>query len=111
MPVVFNFYFLLHVGCRHVRQVERRRWRIGGIFSDVKNTDSLCLGLSYFGNSLRSIKRGSGQVFSNERMVFGVCSIRVFLQFSLDPYYEPLLWSMIIHTVSYDVHGYMHTKA
>ena len=29
-------------------------------------------------------------------MVFDVCSIRVFHNFSLDPYYEPLPWSMII---------------
>ena len=29
-------------------------------------------------------------------MVFGVRSIRVFTQFSLDPYYEPLPWFMII---------------
>ena len=28
-------------------------------------------------------------------MVFGVRSIRVFSKFSLDPYYEPLLWFMI----------------
>ena len=59
--------------------------------------DNICLGFLYFANSLRSIKRGSGQVFSNKlKMVFGVCSIRVYLQFLLDPYYEPLLWFMII---------------
>ena len=29
------------------------------------------------------------------KMVFGVRSIRVFSQFSLDPYYEPLPWFMI----------------
>ena len=28
-------------------------------------------------------------------MVFGVRSIRVFSNFLLDPYYEPLLWFMI----------------
>ena len=30
------------------------------------------------------------------KMIFGVRSIRVFSQFLLDPYYEPLLWFMII---------------
>ena len=30
------------------------------------------------------------------KIVLGVRSIRVFHNFSLDPYYEPLLWFMII---------------
>ena len=34
-------------------------------------------------------------------MVYGVHSIRVFSQFSLDPYYEPLPWFMMRNTVIY----------
>ena len=83
MLVVLNF--LLHVGCRQAKQGERRRsWENRGYFQQRKNMDSLNLGFLYFGNSLRSIKRGSGQVFQMKealKMVFGVCSIRVFLQF------------------------------
>ena len=35
------------------------------------------------------------------KMVFGVRSIRVFTQFSLDPYYEPLPWFMILFIYEY----------
>ena len=59
----------------------------------MKNMDTI-----YFGNSLRSIERGSGQLFQTKealKMVFDVHSIRVFSQFSLDLYYEPLPWFMI----------------
>ena len=60
--------------------------------------DTLCLGFLYFGNSLRSIKRGFGCFFKpKKKMVFGVRSIRVFSKFSLDPYYEALPWFMIIY--------------
>ena len=42
--------------------------------------------------------------FSNPRkalkIVFGVRSIRVFSKFSLDPYYEPLLWFMIMEVIT-----------
>ena len=52
-----------------------------------------------FGNSL---KRDSGHFFKSKeavKMVFGVRSNRVFHNFLLDPYYEPLLWFMIIFCV------------
>ena len=44
------------------------------------------------------LKRESGWFFKPKeavKMVFGVRSIGVFSQFSLDPYYEPLSWFMI----------------
>ena len=37
-------------------------------------------------------------------MVFGVRSIRVFSNFSLDPYYEPLPWFMILSVIPSTVH-------
>ena len=61
--------------------------------------DTLCLGFLYFGNSLRSVKTDLGWFFKpneNFKDGFGVRSIRVFLKFALDPYYEPLLWFMIV---------------
>ena len=62
-----------------------------GIFSNVKNIDTLWLNFLYFGNSLRGIKEDLGELFSNQEIFadgFNVCSIR-------DPYYEPLLWFII----------------
>ena len=60
--------------------------------------DTLCLGFLY----LVTVLGGSKQAltgFSNPRkalkIVFGVCCIRVFSKFLLDPYYELLLWFMI----------------
>ena len=50
--------------------------------------DTLCLGFLYFGDSLKEALAA----FLN---LFGVCSIRVYSNFSLDPYYEPLPWFMI----------------
>ena len=63
--------------------------------------DTLGLGFLYFGNSLRSIKRGSGcflQTKGSFKDVFSVRSIRVFSQVLLDPYYEPLPWFMFFKT-------------
>ena len=84
-------FFFMYVGCRCAKQ-ERRRWRIGDIFSNTKNMDSLCLVFLYFGNNLRSIKRGSGRVFSNEGSFkddLACVLLGFFNNFSLDPYYEP----------------------
>ena len=63
--------------------------------------DSLCLGFLYFGNnSLRSIKR---EFFQTKEVLkwFGVCSIRVFYNFSLDPYYETttMIHDYVIHQI------------
>ena len=66
------------------------------MFSNSKNMVTLCLGLLYFGNSLRSIKTGLGWFFQAVKMVFSMRSIiRVFSKFLLDPYYEPLLLFVI----------------
>ena len=53
----------------------------------------------YFGNNLRSIKKGFGQFFKLKESFkdsFDMCSIRVFSKFSLNPFYEPLPWFMIV---------------
>ena len=66
---IFHFRFRLPVDCRRAKEEERRRrrrWRNGGIFNNMKNIDKIYLGFLYFGNSLRSIKRGSGSFFSNK---------------------------------------------
>ena len=47
-----------------------------------------------FGNSFRSTKTG-----------FDMYSIRVFSKFSLNPYYEPLLWFMINKTMCVNIMG------
>ena len=50
--------------------------------------------LLYFSNSLRSAEEDLGDFSTPKealKVVFGVCFIRVFSQFSLDPYHEPLL--------------------
>ena len=68
------------------------------LFNKSKNMDTLCLDFLYFGNSLRSIKRGFGCFFKPKESfkdLFGVRSIRVFSKFSLDHYYEPQPWFMI----------------
>ena len=49
------------------KEEERRRWRNWGIFKNMKNIDTIELGFLYFGNSLRSIERGSGRFFQQHR--------------------------------------------
>ena len=69
---------------RRRKKKEEVRWRNWGIFKNMKNIDSILLGFLYFGNSLRSIERGSGRFFQQHmealKMVFGVRSIRVLTQ-------------------------------
>ena len=55
-------------------------------FQQHKNMDTLCLGFLCFD----SIKRGSVRVKPRSFKVGLVFFIRVFSQFLLDPYYEPL---------------------
>ena len=65
--------------------------------------DTLYLGFLYFDNSLRSIKTGLASFFKPKRSFkdgFGVHSVRVFSKFSLDAYYEPLLWFMIYYNLN-----------
>ena len=60
--------------------------------------DALCLGFLYFGNNLRSIKRGFGYFLQIKRSFkdgFGVHSIRVFLNLRWIPimnHYSGLSW-------------------
>ena len=58
--------------------------------------DTLCLGfytlVIVLGASKEALAAFSNASFKDD---FGVHSIRVFSNFLLDPYYEPLLWFMI----------------
>ena len=66
---------------------------IRGYFSNVNNMDSLCLGFYTLAIVLGALKEDLGEFFQTKdvlNMVYGMCSIRVFLQFLLYPYYEPL---------------------
>ena len=78
--------------------------------------DALCLGFLYFGNNLRSIKRGFGYFLQIKRSFkdgFGVCSIRVFLNFHWIPimnHYSGSSWctrqrAYLNHSNSNQVHS------
>jgi len=54
------------------------------------------------GHFLKFLKITNGRLKGNlsflYRMGFGVCFIREFIKFLVDPYYEPLSWFMILLT-------------
>ena len=57
--------------------MKKKKKRNEGLFNKSKNMDTLCLGFLYFGNSLRSIKRGFG-CFSNPREALKMVFWRAF---------------------------------
>ena len=74
-------------------RIGRRRWRIQDIFNNVKNMDTLCLGFSYFHNSVR---KDLGDFFKPKEWFLVYILLRCFHNFLFNPCYEPLLWFMIL---------------
>ena len=73
-----------------------------GFSQRSENFENVCVTVQKLIEYLNTVERYSGRIFIKFKRDEGsfeislcLCSIRVFIKFSGDPYYEPLAWFMV----------------
>ena len=94
------------LGCRSIvlviRIIIRKRWRNLGFSQSAENFENIYVILQKTIEYLNTIKRYSGRLFikfernkGSFEISFSWRSIKIFTNFLVDLYYEPLAWFMI----------------